>query len=340
MKRNLSEILTIDGLKIGYGTGRHKKYLLPPLNACALKGELIAVIGRNGIGKSTLLKTLAGLQPFHDGEILYDGMNLKDYSRIYLAQKVSYISTEIVKVSNMSVYDLVALGRFPHTNWIGKIDENNNRVILDSIARTGMSILANRPVSELSDGERQRAMIARILAQDTGIMIMDEPTAFLDIGSKFEILHLMQMLSGENGKTIIFSTHDLHLAISQADKIWLILNDSLIEGAPEDLMIKGAFDHLFDQSPVKFNSENGIFTFVSENRGSVWIDGDGIFRHWTEQAVIRAGYSLSETVTRPYIKVPSVSEANWKVSTTDSYFEFGSLYDLVGWLSKQENLIS
>ena len=250
MKMNLTEILSLDALKIGYVSGKKENILLPPLYARAGRGELIAVIGRNGIGKSTLLRTLIGLQQPLGGEIYYDGKNIKDYSRINLAQKVGYISTEIVRVSNMSVYDLVALGRFPHTNWIGKIEMKDHEVIMDAIEKTSMGPFCRKYISELSDGERQKAMIARILAQDTGIMIMDEPTAFLDIAGKYEILHLMHMLSGKSGKTIIFSTHDLQMAINQSDKIWLILDKKLVEGAPEDLIIAGAFDHLFDTSSV------------------------------------------------------------------------------------------
>ena len=123
----------------------------------------------------------------------------------------------------MRIYDLVALGRFPHTNWIGKVTSIDNEIIMDAIEKTSMLPFCNKFISELSDGERQKAMIARILAQDTDIMIMDEPTAFLDIGSKYEILNLLHMLSQKNEKTIIFSTHDMHMAISQSDKIWLIL---------------------------------------------------------------------------------------------------------------------
>lgn len=336
MKMNLTEILSLDSLKIGYASGKHENVLLPPLNACANKGELIAVIGRNGIGKSTLLRTLTGLQPSLGGEIFYSGKNIRDYSRMDLAQKVGYISTEIVKVSNMSVYDLVALGRFPHTNWIGKIDTKNHDVIMDAIEKTAMSAFCKRFVSELSDGERQRAMIARILAQDTGIMVMDEPTAFLDIGSKYEILHLLHVLSHKSEKTIIFSTHDLHMAISQSDKIWLILDNKLIEGAPEDLMIEGAFDHLFDSSPVQFNSEHGTFSFRSEDRGSIYVDGEGILRHWTEKAINRAGFSVSQVKTIPYIIVPSGNKSKWQFSTNNSSLEFGSIYELVSWLSKEE----
>ncbi|HUX57301.1 MAG TPA: ABC transporter ATP-binding protein [Bacteroidales bacterium] len=331
----MTEILAIDSLKIGFISGKHENVLLPPLNAYAYKGELIAIIGRNGIGKSTLLKTITGLQPSLGGNIFYSRKNIKDYSRMELAHRVSYISTEIVKVSNMSVYDLVALGRFPHTNWIGKIDAKNNEIIMDSIEKTGLSTLRNRFVSELSDGERQRAMIARIFAQDTDIMVMDEPTAFLDIGSKYEILHLMKNISQQNDKTIIFSTHDLHMAINQSDKIWLILADKLIEGAPEDLMIEGAFDHIFDTSTVQFNAEHGTFTFRRESRGSISVVGEGKLKHWTERAVIRAGFSLSLSKTVPQILVPNEKNSKWQFLKNDILKEFGSVYDLITYLRKE-----
>jgi len=336
MGKNLEKILTLNSLKIGYVSGRSENVLLPPLTACANKGELIAVIGRNGIGKSTLLRTLMGLQPSLGGEIQYSCKNIRDYSRMDLAQKVAYISTEIVKVSNMSVYDLVALGRFPYTNWRGKIDTKNHEVIMDAIEKTAMSAFCNRFVSELSDGERQKAMIARILAQDTEIIVMDEPTAFLDVGSKYEILHLMHLLSHKSEKTIIFSTHDLHMAISQSDKIWLMLDNKLIEGAPEDLMIEGAFDHLFDSSPVKYNSENGTFSLRSEEKGRIYVEGDGICRHWTEKAINRAGFSLSAVKTIPYIIIPSGNNKEWKLTTDISSVEFRSIYELVSFLSKED----
>jgi iron complex transport system ATP-binding protein len=339
MESNLKEILSIDSLKIGYVRGRHEKVLLPPLNASADEGELIAVIGRNGIGKSTLLRTLAGLQPSLGGEILYSGQSINAYSRIDLAGKVGYISTEIVKVSNMTVYDLVALGRFPHTNWFGKIGMKNHEAIMDSIEKTSMSGFCNRFISELSDGERQRAMIARILAQDTGIMIMDEPTAFLDIGSKYEILHLMHHLSQKNRKTIIFSTHDLQMAISQSDKIWLILDNRLVEGAPEDLMIDGAFDHLFDLSPVQFNSEDGTFSFRNREKGRIYIEGEGIRRNWVEKAINRAGFSCSEDKTIPYVKILPGDISEYQFITGDSSQQFRFIYDLVRFLVNENNTI-
>jgi len=332
---NSEKILSLNSLKIGYASGRHEKILLPPLTASAKSGELIAVIGKNGIGKSTLLRTLAGLQSSFGGEILFGGKNIRAFSRLELAQKVGYISTENVKVSNLNVYDLVALGRFPYTDWMGNIDTESHNRITDALEMTGMSEFCYRFVSELSDGERQRAMIARIFAQDTGIMVMDEPMAFLDIGSKYDIISLLHLLSHENAKTIIFSTHDLDMAISQADKIWLILENKLIEGAPEDLMIAGVFDHLFESPTVQFNSDNGTFSFRRKQKKNIYLEGEGPIRHWTDKAVNRVGFSVSDVKTIPYIIAPSEKNSNWQFSYLNSIVEFRSIYDLVSFLGKE-----
>jgi iron complex transport system ATP-binding protein len=332
MKRNLTDIMSFDSLKIGYVSGNNENIILPPLNARAYRGELIAVIGRNGIGKSTLLRTIAGLQKPLGGEIFYNGDNIKNYSRIDLAQRVGYISTEIVKVSNMSVYDLVALGRFPHTNWIGKIELKDHEAIMDAIEKTSMKSFYRKYISELSDGERQKAMIARILAQDTKIMIMDEPTAFLDVAARYEILQLMHTLSAESRKTIIFSTHDLQMAINRSDKIWLILDDELVEGAPEDLIIAGAFEHLFDNSGVSFNPGDGTFSFRNEEKGSMYIEGDGFKKLWTEKAIIRAGFTVTGEKKTPYIVTPSATDKNWQLITFSTIYEFRTIYELIAYL--------
>lgn len=333
MKNSPEEILSLDSLRIGYFSGKTENVLLPPLNAHARKGELIAVIGRNGIGKSTLLRTLTGLQKPLGGNIFYNGRNIREYSRLELAQEVGYISTEIVRVSNMSVYDLVSLGRFPHTNWIGKIEDEDNLAIKDAIEKTSMTHLSGKFISELSDGERQKAMIARILAQDSGIMVMDEPTAFLDIAGKYEIFRLLHTLSIRNNKTIIYSTHDLQMAISQSDKIWLILEDNLVEGAPEDLMLSSAFDHLFNSSSVLFNSSDGSFSFRSEDRRSIFISGEGSKRYWTEKSINRAGYKVSSEETKPYIIIPSDTDEMWQLIAPDSTKKYNSLYELIAALN-------
>lgn len=333
MKTDLNQILSLVSLKIGYVSGKYKNILLPPLHAGAKSGEMIAVIGRNGIGKSTLLRTLTGLQPPLGGDIFYFNRHMEEYSRMELAQKVGYISTEVIKVSNMSVYDLVSLGRFPHTNWTGKVGARDHEIISDALSKTSMTTFSNKFISELSDGERQKAMIARILAQDTGIMIMDEPTAFLDVASKYEILHLMHHLSSVGNKTIIFSTHDLQMAISQSDKIWLILENELIEGAPEDLMLSGAFDHLFDTSDVIFNSYDGTFSFRRDTSGTIFIEGDGKERHWTEKALTRAGFNMSSEKTSPYIILPSQNSRLWHLVSANLRQPFDSIYDLIASLN-------
>lgn len=333
MEESRIQIVSLDSLRIGYLSGKKKNVLLSPLNASAKKGEFIAVIGKNGIGKSTILRTITGLQPSLGGNVFISGRDLAEYSRMELAQKVGFISTEIVKASNMKVYELVSLGRFPYTDWLGKIDNRDHEIIMDSIEKTGMIDLFDRNISELSDGERQRAMIARVLAQDTEIMIMDEPTAFLDVKSKYEIVQLMHELTRKRDKTIIFSTHDLNIAISQADKIWLILDEKLSEGAPEDLIIEGSFNNLFDSSVVGFNPEDGSFSFIRKDRGRIYIEGNGNIRYWTEKAIIRAGFSISRSPNNIVVKIPTAEFNKWQFITPEQSKEFQSIYELAEWLN-------
>jgi len=331
MEKKSTEILTLDLLKIGYITGKRTKIIMPPLTASANKGELIAVIGRNGIGKSTLLRTIIGIQDSLGGKVMLKNKNISYISPNDLARQTGYISTEVVMVSNMRVYDLVALGRFPYTNWIGKLDSESLIAISNAMIKTGMESFSDRYVSELSDGERQRAMIARVLAQDTEILVMDEPTAFLDVAGKYEIINLMLRLVSE-GKTIIFSTHDFNIALNQTDKIWLLTDRELIEGAPEDLMLKGAFNHLFESSVVGFNSSDGSFSFRNQSHGMIRVQGEGTLRRWTEKAVLRAGFSISEDETTLSIKIPSGTNKKWEIRKDDFTIDFNSIYDLVSWL--------
>jgi iron complex transport system ATP-binding protein len=332
------EILSIESLLIGYVSGNKRKVLLPPLTACAYKGELIAMVGQNGIGKSTLLRTVTGLQDPLGGIITIKGKQISSYSRMDFARSIGYISTEPVRVSNMKVYDLVALGRYPHTSWLGKLTGEDNDIILEAIEKVGMQLFLNSYITEISDGERQRVMIARALAQDTDLLVMDEPTAFLDIRSKYEIVHLLHELSKRRGKTIIFSTHDLNIAVSEADKVWLILKDSFREGAPEDLIIDGGFDELFINSLVRFNQTDGSFTFRNEFRGNIKLTGEGIARVWTEKALNRAGYSVSGENAIMTIEIFTTEAVNtWVLDNGQSGKEFNSLYEMVNWLSDLAN---
>jgi iron complex transport system ATP-binding protein len=332
--KNKSVILSVNSLEIGYHTGKKVSRLISPLSANAREGELIAVLGRNGIGKSTLLRTLIGLQPFFGGEISLIGKNLNSYKKLDLAKLIGYISTEIVTVSNMRVYDLVALGRYPHTNWIGTIDPYSHQAIIHAINISGVTHLQNRFISELSDGERQKVMIARMIAQEAPIMIMDEPIAFLDISGKYDVVNLLLKLT-RKGRTIIFSTHDFNVAMNQADKIWLLLEDKLIEGSPEDLMLHGAFNHLFDSSLVKFNPDDGNFSFSKEHQGTIYIKGSGLIKLWTEKAVMRAGYSIASVKTNKFIETPTEKNNKWILFDEEDSISFYSIYDLVNHLGSE-----
>jgi len=338
MKNASFETLNFIDLEIGFAASRSRSVLLPALNAVANRGELVAVIGKNGIGKSTLLRTITGLQPLLGGDLAINGKNIKEYSRIRLSENIGYISTEIVKVTNMKVYDLVSMGRFPYTNWLGRIKSSDEIIINDAILKAGMMDFKERPVTELSDGERQRAMIAMVLAQDAAIMVMDEPTAFLDISSRFEIMHLMHELAHDRNKTIIFSTHDLSTAVLQADKIWLLKEAGLFEGAPEDLMLAGAFKALFDDSKVIFNTDNGSFNIRNIVKGNISVKGKGVKKYWTEKALVRAGYSVDEKESLLEVKIPSEDDLKWKCLTSDEIIEFDSIYELIGWI-RDKNLI-
>ncbi|NMC37030.1 MAG: ABC transporter ATP-binding protein [Bacteroidales bacterium] len=333
------EILKLNSLGIGYRSGKTMKSLLPPLNARAFEGELVAVIGKNGIGKSTLLKTIAGLLRAMSGSVHIAGKNISDYSRRELASITGYVSTEVIRITNMTVFNLVAMGRYPHSNWLGNIDKAGKSAILRALSRTGMSDFSGRLLTELSDGERQRAMIAMVLAQETRLIIMDEPTAFLDIKNKFEVIHLLKELSRKEGKTIVYSTHDFDTAVSQADKIWLILENELIEGAPEDMMIRKLFRNLFDTKAVTFNEEEGTFTVSNEYRGTLVLSVQGRNEYWTKKALARAGYDTVYSGTFPRVESESYLPYNWKFISNEFRMEFDTLYDLVFWLRHNDNVI-
>jgi iron complex transport system ATP-binding protein len=332
MTNNFTEILYFEDLKIGFTSALSNKVLLPDLNGYARQGDLIAVIGRNGIGKSTLLRTIAGLQQSVGGVISIYGRNIEEYSRIELSRSIGYISTEIIKVSNMRVCDLVSLGRYPHTNWLGRIRHSDDTMINDAILKTGLSDFKYRPLTELSDGERQRTMIAMVLAQDADIMVMDEPTAFLDVSSRFEIMHLMHELTCERNKTIVFSTHDLNTAIARADKVWLLKETGISEGAPEDLLLNGDFNTLFDSSKVRFNPEDGSFNFHNDQKGAVCVYGTGVRKYWTEKALIRAGYKIDKTESAIKVSVSSEKEQTWEGQINCEERSFSSIYDMINWV--------
>jgi iron complex transport system ATP-binding protein len=324
-------IIKIKNLEIGYTLKRNQKNILfNDINLCANPGELIALVGKNGIGKSTLLRNIAGLQEPFCGEVLFNNQQIKEYSRHEFARLVSYVSTEIVHVNNLKVFDLVALGRFPHTNWMGKLQTEDIVRSNDAIEMVGMKDFLNKNVNEISDGERQRVMIARTLAQDTKVIVLDEPTAFLDLPNKYEIVHLLNNLSKTENKTVIFSTHDLNIAIQEADKIWLMLDDKIIEGAPEDLILNETFNKLFEKSNLNFDRSKGDFRMKRKHTVKIGLLGEGIYYNWTKKALERLGYLVQkgdESISFVQLQIRN-DNCKWIFCTKSEQLEFNSIYDL------------
>ena len=236
MKRE--ETIRLDGLSIGYTAKHSVKVVAEGISETISSGELTCLIGENGAGKSTLLRTLSGFLPPLSGEIHIMGKTLKSYRETELAKVIGVVLTEKSNVQNMTVEELVGMGRSPYTGFWGRLRAEDHAKVAEAIDLVGIAELSDRLVQTLSDGERQKVMIAKALAQETPIIFLDEPTAFLDYPSKVEILKLLHKLSSEAGKTIFLSTHDLELALRVADKVWLMTRqDRLKTGLPEDLVV-------------------------------------------------------------------------------------------------------
>jgi len=237
-------------LKLGYG----RRILFEGADVGFGWGEFTALIGRNGTGKSTLLRTIAALNKPMGGKVTVSGRNVEDMSLREVAEQIAFVSTDDVRTANLHVEDLVSLGRAPYTNWVGTLSADDKAAVTKSLALVGMSDFAEAEVNSLSDGERQRVMIARALAQDTPIILLDEPTAFLDLPNKYEICLLLRRLAHSEGKCIIFSTHDLEIALELCDTIALIDDGKFHCGTADMLIESGELQRLFDRTQIEFDT--------------------------------------------------------------------------------------
>ena len=319
-------------LSVGY----RRRVVLANLNLSAAGCELVALIGRNGLGKSTLLRTIAGLQPAISGEITIAGKPLEQYSRSELASVLSIVSTDPVGVSHLTVRQLVALGRFPYTNWIGKLTVEDVGLVEEAMQLVGISSLANKNLHEISDGERQRAMIARALAQDTHLILLDEPTAFLDLPNRYEVVHLLQRLTRTKRKTILFSTHDLNIAMREADKLWLIADDALYEGAPEDLILNQQFARMFEETKLRFDDNKGEFNIRNEDMQPITLAGDDEKTFfWTKKALERLGFAVQKEQNASCADIVIFGDAatTWMLNLRGKQMQFTSIYELSKYLT-------
>ena len=294
---NSSAVLTCKDLTVGYQNQKTgMKEVSKNLNLQLNPGELVCLVGPNGSGKSTLIRTLTGIQPSLSGEVLLLGKKIADHSSEEKAKTLSVVLTTPVEVGFMTAFDIVALGRFPHTNWAGRLTEDDNEIILSAIASVGAGDLTHRFIHEMSDGERQKVMIARALAQEPALMVLDEPTAFLDLPHKIETMRILRSVARSTGKAVLLSTHDLNLAIRCADRLWIIdRHGTLISGIPEDLVISGIFGSAFGIHGVSFDPVRGEFAIPIEKKGTFVLEAQkSVEQIWTWYALERIGYLPAE----------------------------------------------
>ncbi len=255
-------IYTTHDLAVGYRNGKNAVTLLRGLNLTLESGKLVALLGQNGAGKSTLLRALTCDEKPLSGTIQVDGRNLAEMSQKERSRLIGLVSTDRIQAGALTVRELVALGRQPHTGFLGRLDDEDHEIVRQSMEDAGIIGKAEDYVASLSDGERQKAMIARALAQQTPIIILDEPTAFLDVASRIETMRLLQTLAHDRGKAVLLSSHDISQSLMLADELWLITTDrQVITGTTTDLLASGAMDRLFTNRSIHFNPQILDYSF-------------------------------------------------------------------------------
>ncbi len=286
----MKETIKIQDLSIGYVDKKEVKVVANHITATIFSGELTCLLGANGVGKSTLLRTLSAFQPKLGGKIFIEGKEISEFTDKQLSRVISVVLTEKPDIRNMTVEELVGLGRSPYTGFWGTLAKDDKVVVNNAIRLVGIESLQGRMIQTLSDGERQKVMIAKALAQDTPVIYLDEPTAFLDYPSKVEMMQLLYKLSRETDKTIFLSTHDLELALQIADKLWLMDKKKGVRiGAPEDLSLDGSLGGFFVRKGIVFEQETGLFKVEHEITRKVGLKGGGVRCVMMAKALNRIG---------------------------------------------------
>jgi iron complex transport system ATP-binding protein len=297
MSEPIRPVLEAVAVTAGYRRRRRQPAVtvLRDVRLTARPGELITLIGPNGAGKSTLLRTLAGAQPLLSGRVLLDGADLATLSPRQRARRLAITLTEPVDVGLMSVEAVVTLGRLPYRSWLGREGDEDRAAVGRALADAGIEGLRHRLLSDLSDGERQRVMVARALAQEPAVLVLDEPTAFLDVARRIELAAILTRLTATTGAAIVLSTHDLGFALRRADQVWLVEADGTVtSSAPEDLAYGGAVARAFAGENMSFDDAAATVVVADHGAPGAAVHvaaADGRLRLWAEHAVRRAGWT-------------------------------------------------
>lgn len=331
----MKAVLETRNLSIGYRLEKGTKLLGAHFDLKLKKGSLVALLGPNGSGKSTLIKTLSGLLRSLSGQVFIEEIELNKLTKSQRARKISLVLTDPVTTMGLSVYDIVSLGRFPYTNWLGKLTQKDKDIIEESLQLVDMQLFAERKLQTLSDGEKQRVMIAKALAQQSEIVILDEPTAHLDLINRVEIMKLLRNLAHEQKRAILISTHELDLAIQSADELWLMqANNKISFGSPEDLILNNSMQDVFAQSSVDFDHLTGMFKIKHDLKMKMHFSSDDKqISLWTRKALEKIGIELVNDVE---IKdaITYLSDTNtWKITLNGEEADCTSLADLVNFIA-------
>ena len=289
---NKKAVIQGKDLCIGYHTGKKEKIVHEHLNFKLQTGELTCLLGANGAGKSTLLRTLSASQASLGGELLVLDKPLNEYTEKERSRTIGVVLTDKTFAGGLSVYELIALGRQPHTGFFGRLNKDDRRIIEEAMENVGIAHKAKSYTAELSDGERQKVMIAKALVQECPLILLDEPTAFLDVVSRIEIMHLLHRLATEQQKAILLSTHDIEQALVLSDRLWLLSREKGLEcGVTEDIILSHQMEHLFPHKNICFDYDHGLYYPKMYGKREVYVEcHNKTLLHWTINALNRQGY--------------------------------------------------
>jgi len=321
---NHNTVIQTINLSVGYKERGRELCLFENINISLKAGELVCFMGPNGAGKSTMIRTLAGLQPPLNGNV-------------EIQQSVAMVLTDKITATHMTVAELVSFGRYPYLDWRLSLLERDHTIMNEAISTVRIESLMNKRLFELSDGQLQMVMIAKALAQDTSILLLDEPTAHLDLNNRVEIMNMLREFSRSQGKAILVATHELDLALQTADLIWLVTNDQKIkQGIPEDLVLDGSFDQVFQFKG--FDLKTGKVSHHPFRNLTVSLSGTGHEFLWTKNALERSGYNVKTASIEPVsVEIYEGQKAIWKLTKHNVQYECNTLAELFGHLNRKDD---
>jgi len=319
----LNTILKISNLSTGYS--KYKTVTAKPFSVNVGYGQLIGIIGKNGSGKTTLLKTLCNLIKPISGSVEIENVNITSIPAIERAKKISYIMPNTGFIPDIPVSDVVAMGRFAGTGWLNAQDNNDKMLCCEAIAKSEISHLTEKKFHSLSDGEKQRVLFAMALAQNTQLMLFDEPSAFLDFPARNHIYRIMYNLTRSENKTIIFSTHDIRRALEICDTIWAFNGDTIESGIPEFVGINNVYDNIFKDEKLNFDIEKLDFIPADLNNNiPVEINGSGRLYAWTLHILKRIGFSPQCNIKASFSVIVNETDKTWTINSGKEIFTTSS----------------